>query len=465
MNIKPVALSLCVILAACNGGGSGPAGAPGKSAYEIWLEQGNVGTEQDFIAYQTWLADGNTGSYQDYIIKAPTKPVHSLQDNRFVDMSFNTLGSRDFLRVPVKIYTNDAGEITNIDLVDNHDPDGERYNDFGDEYGTTYNLTAQNGKFKSQTIYYYDLPYKCKDCWGPGRPIAGFGFRTDKELTFDEIKETFLRAVNSVDYYDEQTKNEIIARIEALAESDAQTTPVCYDMNCRYTETDLGHYFVSSQSLTMEMDAFGRDVGLEYSNFGEIRGTYNLGDGALPRAYVFSGGRPENMINKDEISDTMSFSGKAVGQVLYHYSDLTDVKQSCLDVAADAHLRFANGKEELTMNFSDNPDADKRWYDVKITSDTTGDEKTLTLSNGDKIADKNGIYKFVDVDDDSFSTVISNAAPQQGTVRANISTEYYGTDGTPTEVVGNAIIRQQDWSDAYNHEVTMFTAFGAVKDK
>lgn len=52
MNIKPVAVSLCVILGACNSGGGGHSsavGAPGKSAYEIWLEQGNVGTEQDFL--------------------------------------------------------------------------------------------------------------------------------------------------------------------------------------------------------------------------------------------------------------------------------------------------------------------------------------------------------------------------------------------------------------------------------
>lgn len=31
------------------GGGTGPAGPPGKSAYQIWLSNGNVGTEQDFL--------------------------------------------------------------------------------------------------------------------------------------------------------------------------------------------------------------------------------------------------------------------------------------------------------------------------------------------------------------------------------------------------------------------------------
>lgn len=58
MKIQSIALSLCLILTACSGGSQGPegpvgspgqAGAPGKSAYQIWLEQGNTGSEQDFL--------------------------------------------------------------------------------------------------------------------------------------------------------------------------------------------------------------------------------------------------------------------------------------------------------------------------------------------------------------------------------------------------------------------------------
>lgn len=66
--------------------GSGVQGIDGKSAYEIWLDQGNTGSEQDFIdsligddgdpgdpgddgdsAYEVWLALGNTGTEQDFI--------------------------------------------------------------------------------------------------------------------------------------------------------------------------------------------------------------------------------------------------------------------------------------------------------------------------------------------------------------------------------------------------------------
>lgn len=46
----------------------------GKSAYESWLDQGNTGTEADFIeatlgdgAYSVWLAAGNVGTEADYL--------------------------------------------------------------------------------------------------------------------------------------------------------------------------------------------------------------------------------------------------------------------------------------------------------------------------------------------------------------------------------------------------------------
>lgn len=75
--------------------GQGPSGEDGKSAYEIWLDIGNSGTEQDFFeslkgvdgkngkdgkdgaagsigprgesAYQIWLNNGNTGSESDFL--------------------------------------------------------------------------------------------------------------------------------------------------------------------------------------------------------------------------------------------------------------------------------------------------------------------------------------------------------------------------------------------------------------
>ncbi len=64
-------------------GVNGTNGANGLSAYEIWLAEGNTGTESDFLnaisgpqgvsgqnglsAYEVWLTQGNTGTEQDYL--------------------------------------------------------------------------------------------------------------------------------------------------------------------------------------------------------------------------------------------------------------------------------------------------------------------------------------------------------------------------------------------------------------
>lgn len=47
-------------LTSCGGGQTGGHGTPGKSAYEIWLEQGNTGTEQDFL--DSLVSSGNTSA-------------------------------------------------------------------------------------------------------------------------------------------------------------------------------------------------------------------------------------------------------------------------------------------------------------------------------------------------------------------------------------------------------------------
>jgi hypothetical protein len=67
-------------------GPQGPAGANGQSAYDIWLAQGNTGTQQDFFnslqgapgiagvngldgssAYDLWVTQGNTGTVADFL--------------------------------------------------------------------------------------------------------------------------------------------------------------------------------------------------------------------------------------------------------------------------------------------------------------------------------------------------------------------------------------------------------------
>jgi len=71
-------------------GQDGQDGADGLSAYEIWLNAGNTGTEQDFLAslagtagtdgtdglsaYEIWLNAGNTGTEQDFLDSLKGEP-------------------------------------------------------------------------------------------------------------------------------------------------------------------------------------------------------------------------------------------------------------------------------------------------------------------------------------------------------------------------------------------------------
>lgn len=85
-------------------GEKGNQGNPGKSAFDLWKEQGNKGTIEDFLkslvggkgdpgdagkdAYQTWLDLGNSGSETDFInyLKGPqgdTGPVPDIQPGSF----------------------------------------------------------------------------------------------------------------------------------------------------------------------------------------------------------------------------------------------------------------------------------------------------------------------------------------------------------------------------------------------
>ena len=98
MKMKPIALSLCLILAACGGGTQGPAGAPGKSAYQIWLDQGNVGTEQDFL--DSLVSGGTTGD-----TNPDEKPTNPDEGNNEYHYFTNTHEYQEYLKNADGIYS------------------------------------------------------------------------------------------------------------------------------------------------------------------------------------------------------------------------------------------------------------------------------------------------------------------------------------------------------------------------
>lgn len=68
------------------GYGGGGAGADGASAYQIWIDAGNVGTEQDFLDSLVG-ADGADGADGTQITISPTEPLTPVEDQLWLDTS------------------------------------------------------------------------------------------------------------------------------------------------------------------------------------------------------------------------------------------------------------------------------------------------------------------------------------------------------------------------------------------
>ena len=69
---------------------SGPRGKEGKSAYETWLDLGNEGTEEDFMAY---LRDVDFGliNYEEIDKKPSIESVELIGNKTFEDLGISNI--------------------------------------------------------------------------------------------------------------------------------------------------------------------------------------------------------------------------------------------------------------------------------------------------------------------------------------------------------------------------------------
>lgn len=396
------------------------------------------------------------------------KPSWEYKRQNLADMQLNTIGDRSFGfgDTHVKISQATNGRVEKITLVDDNDEGLDRY-------GAEYNLVAKDGKYQSQTIYYYELPYKTQFGWG------ALSFGSDTELTTAQVKEKF---ISELKRYNDNPDSERLALIESLTDNDKRISSA-YDVEDQYTDADIGKYFVSPRNLTMNLEVYGKQTGLQFSDFGKISGKFNVGDKSYDRSYLFTGGYDIKSVDKADMHGEMKFHGNAVAQVMHHYSDNDGIEQSYLDLASAADLVFNDGVETLTMNFADNTNPQNRWYNVRFESDADGKTARMYLTDGDKITAENGKYKFTGADTAktyelstiaNLPSITTYISPDDNTAahhieEAGFQTTYYGNNGNPSEVSGKVSLRQQNWSDdmenLYNNELYFFGAFGAVRDK
>lgn len=150
-----------------NTGGSSGNGADGKSAYQSWLDQGNTGTEQDFInslkgepgepgdpgkpgksgdlgkpgdngksAYQTWLERGNAGTEVDFINSLKGEPGEPGKEAYQTWLELGNEGDREAFIAALKGEPGESGVVVGEGLP-NRLPefDGEIWRDVSRNYG------------------------------------------------------------------------------------------------------------------------------------------------------------------------------------------------------------------------------------------------------------------------------------------------------------------------------------------
>lgn len=374
---------------------------------------------------------------------------YKFQKHNLADQELYASGNREWSSdAYIKITQTDNGKITNIKM-------------FEDWFGQELEFTqTQDNKFFA-TPYTYAL--RCGE-------FCQLTFKTgNPQESIENIKAGFTAALNEEAQYNTQiNKKEIQAKIEAITADSVFASISATELEGLYDKDVQGLYYTPNQML-VGLDAYGASVGLRYSDFGKISGIQYLENNkadAEKLGYVFAGGYDIKNIDKNTMSGKMAFAGKAVGQVMNHTEDADGVAtNNYLDIASDAKLVFEDGKETLTMNFTD-------WYDVEYVKD--GDNIKVSLSNGDKITEANSQYKFnqskynftKDEDGEWKNNTPDNGNGWGNMQMATMETSYYGDNGAPSEAVGRVGLLDQDWdkSSAENIERFFTASFGATAD-
>ena len=225
----------------------------------------------------------------------------------------------------------------------------------------------------------------------------------------------------------------------------------------------VGDKVFADSDETIDVDMLGT---LRYSDFGYVH-TIDVETGTQWDT-ALSGGYEHYRIDKDDIHNAITFSGRAVGGVnreLHGYDDDTGemIANQKLDTGPNgATLTFDDGAEDLIMNFPDwytvrvHKDSDKNTADIEF--DATG--KTI---NPDLQVEQN---QYTDFNQQTYGIGTNGMI-------GRYDVAYYGLDGNVSETTGIVSIREttgiigNPGDSNYNvddvNELSFNSAFGMTK--
>lgn len=140
-------------------------------------------------------------------------------------------------------------------------------------------------------------------------------------------------------------------------------------------------YSVYNHHMDMDLQSFGKYVGLAYSDFGKLM----IPNPSTPDAHLmYHGGYEDKLVSNEHLNEIatdpetdMTFHGRAVGKVANKkFRTSTDMDVDAIMLAGDVTLNFKGSNdgatETMLMEFPD-------WYDVTVTK--TPDSNSINFAN------------------------------------------------------------------------------------
>ena len=305
-------------------------------------------------------------------------------------------------------------------------------------------LLSKDGKFQEK----FEIPAFASDKNG--------NYTGKAEFNADNLWETFqvLTDEKFSDYlvdlktgrYDEEGQEawEEVKKItkEDIAEAIAKNKSI-----------DIGNGFALSFidnhkiEIDTEIELAGNTVDLSYSQFGNITIQNTLasdafekygiknGDDVGSESYAFAGGNSDYKIDINNISDDITFKGKAFGGVTLGSNQDEGAFDEAIDISGSVTLSLTpneNIQEKLVADFDDS-------YTITVTKQKDGSKDAI-------IDDKNITDQDMRVGDNSLE-------------KADF--QYFGNNGNPEEAVGVVRIEGRNASDARDLDIRF--SFGAKK--
>ena len=275
-------------------GNNGTNGADGKSAYQIWLDDGNQGTETDFLnaikgakgdkgnngtngadgksAYQIWLDDGNQGSETDFL-----NAIKGAKGDKGANGTNGTNGANG--KSAYEIWLDAGNQGTETDFLNSLK--GEK----GDPGNSLENLS--NGSTIEKIYWEYSKSGSIPES-------------EDSSYTVDQIRNT---------YYDVDNGGELPPAPDVL---------IIYNDEWDYYLTNAKGTIPMKVKTTEYFGANSKDVVTEIPS-GHCKAFINYGDSSYPDWHVLGGIADGNVISVINLDENTASDAYTIIQVQRHY--------------------------------------------------------------------------------------------------------------------------------------------------